>query len=100
MQHMSLDSLGAYVLPLMVVGICCNSALQMGGAMVCGMRVSGMFAIHIACLLAIRSRPYAAEQKVGRVRVKEYGHVRRRVGITFCGAGDRFVVEFWGDWVG
>ena len=37
---------------------------------------------HLACLLARRSRPYAAELKVGRVRVKEYGHVRRCVGIT------------------
>ncbi len=83
MQHMSLDSLGATVLPLMVVGICCNSALRMGGAMVFGMRVSGMCVVHLACLLARRSRPYAAELKVGRVRVKEYGHVRRRVGITF-----------------
>ncbi len=37
---------------------------------------------HRACLLARRSRPYAAELKVGRVMVKEYGHVRRCVGIT------------------
>jgi hypothetical protein len=42
-----------------------------------------MFAVHLACLLARRSRPYAVELKVGRVRVKEYGHVRRCVGITF-----------------
>ena len=83
MQHMSLDSLGASVLPLMVVGICCSSALRMGGAMDCGMRVSGMFTVHLACLLAMRSRPYAAELKVGRVRVKKYGHVRRCVGNTF-----------------
>jgi hypothetical protein len=79
MQHMSLDSLGASALPLMVVGICCSSAFRMGGAVDCGMRVSGMFAVHLACLLARRSRPYAAELKVGRVRVKEHGHVRRCV---------------------
>ena len=41
-----------------------------------------MFDVHLACLLAKRSMPYAAEQKVGRVRVKEYGHVRRCVAIT------------------
>jgi hypothetical protein len=34
MQHISRDSLGACVLPLMVVGICCRSALQMGWEMV------------------------------------------------------------------
>ncbi len=38
---------------------------------------------HLACLLARRSRPYAAELKVGRVTVKEYGHVRSWGGITF-----------------
>jgi hypothetical protein len=37
---------------------------------------------HLACLLAMRSRPYATDLKVGRVRMKEYGHVRRCVGIT------------------
>ena len=45
--------------------------------------MSGMFDVHLACLLAKRNMPYAAEQKVSRVRVKEYGHVRRCVGITF-----------------
>ena len=82
MQHMSLDILGASVLPLMVVGICYSIALRMGGAMVCGMRESGMLAVHLACLMTRRSMPYADELKVGRVRVKEYGHVRRCVGIT------------------
>ena len=43
--------------------------------------MSGMLDDHLACLLARISRPYAAELKVGRVRVKEYGHVRRCVGI-------------------
>jgi hypothetical protein len=36
-----------------------------------------MLVDHLACLLAKRSRPYAAKLKVGKVRVKEYGHVRR-----------------------
>ena len=40
-----------------------------------------MFDDHIACLLA-SSSPYAAELNVGRVRVKEYGHVRSWEGIT------------------
>ena len=82
MQHMLRGSLEASVLHLMVIGICCKNALRMGRAMVWGMRVSGMFDVYLACLLAIRSKPNAAEQKVGRVRVKEYGHVRRSVGIT------------------
>ncbi len=79
---MSRDNFGASVLPLIVVGLCCRSALRMGWGMVWGMRESGMFDDHLACLLARRRRPYAAELKVGRVRVKEYGHVRRCVGIT------------------
>ena len=57
--------------------------MRMGWAMVWGLRVCGMFDVYLACLLARRSKPYAAELKVGRVRVKEYGHVRRCVGITF-----------------
>ena len=77
MHHMSRDSLGASVLPLMDVGVCCRSALRMGWAMVWGTSVSGMLVDHLACLLAKRSRPYAAKLKVGKVRVKEYGHVRR-----------------------
>ena len=51
--------------------------------MVCGMSVSGMLEDHLACLLAKRRRPYAAELKVDRVRVKEYGHVRRCAGVTY-----------------
>ena len=82
MQHMSRDNLGVSVLPLIVVGLCCRSALRMSWAMVWGIRAFGMFDVHLVCLLAKRSRPYAAELKVGRVRVKEYGHVRRCVGIT------------------
>ena len=97
MQHMSRDRLRASALPLMVFGIWCRSALRKGCEMVCGMSVSGMLEDHMACLPARRSRPYVAELKVGRDRVKEYGHVRRCAGINFCSAGDRFVVEFWGD---
>jgi hypothetical protein len=77
MHHMSRDSLGASMLPLMVVGICCRSALRMCWAMVWRMSVPGMLDDHLACLLAKRSKPYAAKLKVGRVRVKKYGHVRR-----------------------
>ena len=69
MQHMSRDSLGASVLPLMVVDICCRSALRKGCEMVCGISVSGMRVDHLVCLLARGSRPYDAELKVGRVRV-------------------------------
>ena len=82
MQHMSRDILGASVLTLMVVGVCCRSAFRKGWEMVGGMSVSGMLADHLACLLARRSRQYVAELKVGRVAVKEYGHVRRCAGIT------------------
>ena len=71
MQHMSRDNLGAFVLPLMVVGICYRGALRMGGEMVWGMSVAEMLVGHLACLMARRNRPYAAELKVGRVRVKE-----------------------------
>jgi hypothetical protein len=44
--------------------------------MVWGMSAFGIFDDHLACLLARRSRPYAAELNVCRVRVKEYGHAR------------------------
>ena len=44
--------------------------------MVWGISASKRFEDHLACLLAKRSRPYAAELNVGRVRVKDYGHVR------------------------
>ena len=41
-----------------------------------------MFVYHMACLLARSSMPYAAEQKVGKVTVKECGQVRSWEGIT------------------
>ena len=40
------------------------------------MSAFGMFVDHIACLLARRSSPYVVVLNVGRVKVKEYGHVR------------------------
>ncbi len=53
------------------------------GCVICwGMRVAGMFAHHLACLLARSNRPYAAELNVGRVNVNEYGHVRSWEDIT------------------
>ena len=82
MQHVSRDSLVAFVSPLMVINICCRSVVRMGWGMVYGMSVSGMLDDHLACLVVRRSRPYAAELKVGRVRVKEYGYVRSWEGIT------------------
>ena len=43
--------------------------------MMVGMSESGVLVDHLVCLLARRSRPYAAVLKVGRVVVKEYGKV-------------------------
>jgi len=43
--------------------------------MMVGMSGSGMLVDHIVCLLARRSRPYAAVLKVDRVVEKEYGQV-------------------------
>ena len=48
----------------------------------CGMMDAGMVMDHLVCLLASSSRPYAAEQKVGKVTVKEYGQVLNWEGIT------------------
>ncbi len=50
--------------------------------MVWGISASGMFDDHLACLLARRSRPYATVLNVGRVGVKEYGHVCNWEAIT------------------
>ena len=50
--------------------------------MVWGISVYGMLAGHLVCLLTRRSRPQAAVLNVGRVRVKEYGHVGSWEGIT------------------
>ena len=73
MLHASLESLGASVFVLMI--ICCRIAWRMNWVMVVGMSESGMLVVHLVCLLARRSRPYATVFKVGRVVVKDYGHV-------------------------
>ena len=93
MLHVFLESLGASVLLLIVVGICCIRAWRVGCGICCGMSAAGMFVDHLAWLLARSSRPKAAEQKVGRVTVKEYGQVRNFEGITFIVLGDWFVVK-------
>ena len=54
----------------------------MGCGICGGMSAAGMLVDHLACLLAKRSRPYAAKQKVGRVTVTEHGHVRSCGGIA------------------
>ena len=94
MQQMSRDNFGGSVLPLMMAGICWSSALRMGWGMVWGMSAFGMLVAHLACLLAKSSRPYDAELKVGRVRVNEYGQVRRCVGVTSV-----VLIEFRVYWV-
>ncbi len=48
----------------------------MGYGICCGMSDVGTVVDHLACLLAMSSRPYAAEQKVGRVTVNEKRQVR------------------------
>ena len=82
MLQASLDSLGAFVFVRMVVGVCCRFAWRMLWVMTDGMSDSGMLVVHLACLLARRSMPYATVLKVGRVMVKEYGHVLSWEGIT------------------
>ncbi len=82
MLQVSRDRFGGSVLHLMEDGTCWRSALRMGCVMICGMSVSGMLDAHLVCLLASRSKPYAAELNVGRVMVKEYGQVRSCVGVT------------------
>ena len=75
MLHASLESLGPVVFDLMMVGTYCKMACLMLWVMVVGIRVFGMLVDHLACLLARRRRPYVAVMNVGRVMVKEYGHV-------------------------
>ncbi len=69
--QVSLDGLGVSVLLLMMLGSCCRSAWRVGCGTVCGMRDVGIVVDHRTCLLARSSKPYAAEQKVGRVTVNE-----------------------------
>jgi len=75
MLQASLESLGAYVFVLMIVGVCCKIAWRMVWVMMVEMIESGMLVEDLVWLLARRSRPYDAVLKVGRVVVKEYGHV-------------------------
>jgi hypothetical protein len=57
MLHVSRESLGAFVLLLIVVGICCSSAWCVGCGMCCGMSAASMLVDHLACLLARSSSP-------------------------------------------
>ncbi len=82
MLQVSLESLGAYVLLLIVVGTCSSRAWRVSCGICCGMSATIMFVDHLVRLLARSSRPYAAEQKVGKVIVKGYRHVRNWKGIT------------------
>jgi len=74
MLHASLESLGAWVFVMMIVGTCCKMAWRMDWVMLVGMSVSEMLVVHLVCLMA-RSKPYVAVLKMGRVLVKEYGQV-------------------------
>ena len=71
MLQVSRESLGVFVLLLIVVGICCSNAWHVGCGMCCGMSAAWMLVDHMACLLAKSSRPLAAELNVGRVTMKE-----------------------------
>ena len=55
--HASLESLGPYVPNLMMVGTCYMIAWRMFWVMVAGMRMYGLFVVHLVCLLVKRSRP-------------------------------------------
>ncbi len=50
--------------------------------MVVEMSASRILVVHLDCLLTRRSRPSAAVLNVGRVKMKEYGHVRNWEGIN------------------
>ena len=71
MLHVFLESLGSIVVPLIVVGIWWSRAWRVGCGMCWEMSDVGMLVDHLACLLARRSKPYAAEQKVDRMTVNE-----------------------------
>ena len=68
---------------LMMVGTCCKISCRMLWVMVVGIRVFGMIVDHLACLLTKRRRPHAVMLKMGRVMVKEYGHVLSWEGSTW-----------------
>ena len=75
MLQASLESLGAYVFVLTIVGVGCRIAWRVVWVMMVGMSGSVMPVDHLVRMLARRSRPYAAVLKVGRVVMKEYGQV-------------------------
>ena len=75
MLQASLESLGASVFVLMIVGVCCRIAWRMVRVIMAGLSGSGLVVDHQVCLLARNRRSYDAVLKVGRVVVKEYGHV-------------------------
>jgi hypothetical protein len=81
MLQASLESLGASVLVLMMVGVCCRIARRIVRVMMVEMSESEMLVDHRACILARRSRPYATVMKVGRFVVKEYLQVMCWEGI-------------------
>ena len=57
MLQVSLESLKAFVLLLIVVGICCSSAWRVGCGICRGMSVAYMLVDHLACIMARSSRP-------------------------------------------
>ncbi len=57
MLQVSWDNLGAFVLLLIVVGICCSRARRVSCGIYCGMSAAGMMVDHVACLLARSSKP-------------------------------------------
>jgi hypothetical protein len=57
MLQVSLGSLGSFVLERMTVGICWSRVYRMLLVMEVGMRMSGMFVVHLVCLLGTSRRP-------------------------------------------
>ena len=83
MLQTSLEYMGASMFDLIVVGVYSRIARRMVWVMNVGMRESGMLVDHLICLLARRSRPWAAMLNVGRVMVNEYGQVLSWEGVTW-----------------
>ena len=53
--HVSLEGLGSCVFDRIIVGICLSKVCRILFAMEVGMSVSGIFVVHLACPMAIRS---------------------------------------------
>ena len=70
MLHGSREGFGIEVLALMMVGICFLRLFRMSAGMCVGILASGTGAVHLACRLARRRRPYDAGDVVGRVKKK------------------------------